>query len=106
MQKLTGKCKYDFETYLESSTSVISMYSFRSYPESCQNALIIDFFDSVGYKIIINPTMFVDDWVCDVFAWTNSLFTNLESRLKAQNKAIEHVNELYNDKELTHQKIN
>ena len=54
MYKLTGKCKEDFETYLESSTNTISMYSFRGYPESCQNALIIEWLDSVCINIEIN----------------------------------------------------
>jgi len=36
------QCKYNYEDFLE-------------LPESCQNALIIEFFDSVGIRIGIDP---------------------------------------------------
>lgn len=104
--KLTKKCKEDFLTWLQVTRNEdinddgikYDLYYLFVYmmPEACKNALIIEWLDSVGYKVIIIPTIFVDDWSCDVFAWTNSLFTNLKSRLIAENKAIEHVNELYN----------
>jgi len=50
MIKLTDKCldafgdkhAYDYKEFME-------------LPESCKNALIIDFFDSVGIKIGIDP---------------------------------------------------
>lgn len=111
--KLTGKTKEDFQIFIESQTNISSMYSFRSLPESCQNALIIDFFDSVEMYIKIYPHLgggqavfypsfcFRDEHSHD--NERNVLFDTKEqfyalTRLEAQNEVIKFTNEIYNSK--------
>lgn len=92
--KLTGKAKEEFLVWCASkSISYIDLIGFETY----LNALIIEWFDSVGINIIIYPTMFVDIWHCDIFGWTECYFENLTSRQEAIEKAIEKANEIYND---------
>lgn len=98
--KLTVQCKEDFESYLESATNVTSMYSFRSLPESCQNALIIDFFDSVGIFISTEYTCLYIGKIfnCMVKKDRHSHEVgNYKDRSKAKNEGIKHANKLYNE---------
>lgn len=106
--KLTGKCKEDFFEWLLNTRNeemadgeiVYDLYYLTKYmlPESLQNSLIIEFFDSVGIKIIITPTMFIDKWHCDIFGWSNCEILNLPSRPEAINEAIIKANDLHNQK--------
>lgn len=97
--KLTGKCldafgdqcQYNYEEFME-------------LPESCQNALIIDFFDSVGIYILPIYEEYEDfakgqmpvtikTWSC----WVNEvLISNCKTRQEATNEAIEKANEIFN----------
>lgn len=99
MEKLTGKCREGFKAYHSNSKNQFKLNNieFKDLPCIVQNALIIEFFDSVGFKIIIIPTMFVDDWGCDIFEWTECLLFGNGSRIEAQNKAIINANKIYND---------
>jgi len=46
--KLTGKCKEDYNEYYDTMRWNLDDMDFKNIPESCQNALIIEFFDSAG----------------------------------------------------------
>jgi len=48
VKKLNGKCLQDFGMYFLHIHKIASWEDFNKLPESCQNALIIEFFDSVG----------------------------------------------------------
>lgn len=80
--KLTGKCldafgdqcKYNYKDFME-------------LPESCQNDLIIDWFDSVGH--------IGDETIIQILI--NELIAN-RSVLEATNAAIKKANKIYNDK--------
>jgi len=81
MKKLNGKCldafgdkcEYDYKEFLK-------------LPESCQNALIIEFFDSVGH--------IGDETIIQILI--NELIAN-RSVSEANNVAIEKANALYNE---------
>lgn len=64
--------------------------------ESARNGVMVEWFDSVGLKIQIIPTMFIDVWHSDLSSYTDCLSENEESRNKAITKAIEKTNEIYN----------
>lgn len=94
---LTDKCKTDFGIWHFGRSTLLEEYkNFYFLSDTCKNALMVEFFDGVGLKIIIIPSMFVDNWGCDIFGWTECLFENLETRQEATNKAIEKANEIYN----------
>jgi len=90
--KLTGKCldafgekcKYNYEEFME-------------LPESCQNALIIEFFDSVGIKIFQYPLINCDDFDSVILYENMYIAMNVRlSRTEATNEAIIKANDLYN----------
>jgi hypothetical protein len=104
MEKLTGKCKEDFYKWYFSkevleSNKLLSMYrfsgekvvkiNFLAMPESCQNALFIDFFDSKNYKGL------------PLFEYCFSIFWKIKpdwlSFHNVTKQSIEKANELYND---------
>lgn len=66
------QCKYNYDEFME-------------LPESCQNALIIDWFDSVGH--------IGDETIIQILI--NELIAN-RSFLEATNAAIEKANEIFN----------
>lgn len=67
------QCKYNYDEFME-------------LPESCQNALIIDWFDSVGH--------IGDETIIQILI--NELIAN-RSFLEATNAAIEKANIIYNE---------
>jgi len=86
--KLTGKCLDVFgDRYFE----------YENLPESCQNALIIDFFDSVGIYVTILPCI---DETFDSYVTIKEKRIEAcqfqENRTKATNAAITKANEIYN----------
>jgi len=93
--KLTGKCldafgdqcKYQYQDFLK-------------LPESCQNALIIEFFDSVG--IFIDCGYYANGKMCSGIESEKFSFistgTKHETRREAIISAIQKANELYNAK--------
>ena len=90
--KLTGKAKEKFLEY------VLKNYGYDktaiSYcPEIYLNAIIIEFFDSVGLFFSIN----YEDKVFDTYINTLWVDTNQPTRKQATEKAIERANEIYND---------
>ena len=78
--KLTGKSKEEFLKQLKFSESI-----FINTSETFQNALIIEFFDSVGH--------IGDETIIQILI--NELIAN-RSILEATNSAIEKANEIFN----------
>lgn len=92
--KLTGKCKEEFLKYLD----VEEQWFNEEYTELFENALVVDFFDSVG--IYIDCGYYTKGKMCSGVEGSGLEFistgTNHNSRIKATNKAIIKANEIYN----------
>jgi hypothetical protein len=112
--KLTGKCKDDFETWFNNKRNEVikdgnfeyDLYYIFTYmmPEVCKNALIIEWFDSVGIVIIIDNNggcfhFIIKETHNNSFGGLRKHWQDDESkkRLDAINSAIEKANELYNN---------
>lgn len=104
--KLTGKAKEDFKIWFD--TNYLDFWNQYHKYDTLINALIIEWFDSVG--IIILPKRFThklefSDWY---FIITNKQGVhlnnyledrlNVDSRQEATEKAIEKANLIYNNK--------
>tara|TARA_R110002111_G_scaffold117530_1_gene179657 strand:- start:976 stop:1305 length:330 start_codon:yes stop_codon:yes gene_type:complete len=106
--ELTGKCKEEFEKfYLKdidideceffNNDTILSI--FYTEKESMQYGVYVDFFDSVGFNIVIEQL--------DYQSWYNYRITNLvllqfkgtklSCRPKTRLLAIEKANEIYNN---------
>lgn len=98
--KLTGKCKEEFNEYYDEMRWNLDDMDFKNLPESCQNAIIIEFFDSVGIYISIHYETFGNHYF-NAMVTRNHLTTNLRtdsiSRTEATNAAIIKANEIYNE---------
>ena len=104
---LNGKCKEDFEKWFYKEIDQVVGEGLDDVPDLYLNALIIDFFDSVG--IIILPNRGVKGYYSEIKDFNNKTFGNckchlvvknnvddFESRQQATEKAIEKANEIYN----------
>jgi len=95
IMELTGKCFEDFLSFFNSKRRGTEV-SFYQLPELFQNALTIEFFDSVGILIeiqLIGSNMFGFD------IHTESIFEDqnvYKTRTEAINSAFEKANETYN----------
>ena len=91
--KLTGKCKEKFIFWMCQNHEYARWHEYETMPESCLNALIIEFFDSVGIYITVdhNVTVSKSFW-CNSFS--DSIFN---SRTETTNEAIIKANDLYNE---------
>lgn len=98
MELLTGKAKEDFENYVKELKVAPYVSMLNEIPKTYLNALIIDWFDSVGLKIFIEPTTCIDVWHSDIYGWTECFSENLESRQEATTEAIKKACEIYNNK--------
>jgi len=111
--KLTGKTREDFENWILNECqftfgkSLIKIhkqkYFFISYLgiDNIQlNALIIEFFDSVGIYIQISIyTKRIDSSLDWCYSFNEEIFERFfKSRKEATDKAIEKANEIYNNK--------
>ncbi len=99
--KLTNKCLEDFRKYI-SFHHGLDLNDWEVQKQVFLNALIIEFFDSVG--IYISPThihlysgLFFNSMVR--YGKQNNEIGNYNTRPEAINKAIEKANEIYNSKE-------
>tara|TARA_R110000744_G_scaffold372161_1_gene483683 strand:- start:1906 stop:2283 length:378 start_codon:yes stop_codon:yes gene_type:complete len=124
--KLTGKCKGAFEKWYMNSSSIYfsagyhevlsrlygvshegELSVFYHSPESMQYGVYVDWFDSVGVKIVVDFDTNKNKW----FAWLlrnqrvrvlmrDNIFEQLflESRPEARTAAIEKANEIYNER--------
>lgn len=90
--KLTGKCKEEFF-----KNSRYNDFGFERLDEPCQNALIIEFLDTVGIYISIIKTKDLCQFVLeDDFKNYHQRSNDFNSRPEATNVAIEKSNEIYN----------
>jgi len=103
---MNGKAKIDFDLWNKYPNA------FSVMPKSCQNALIIEWLDSVGVTVIIVPyaTIFnlCEDlvgmdgtwsaFVYDGKKWKSDL-VDLKNRQEATEKAIEVAVNIYNEKQ-------
>ncbi len=96
--ELTGKCKEDFINFMCKTYPDIRWHEYENLPNSILNALIIEFFDSVG--------IYIDTWEYEGFCW--QVYSNLvnespkyneplKSRPEAQTEAIKKANQIYNE---------
>jgi len=102
--KLTGKCNEDFGMwFFERNTPIEEYKNYHSLSDTCKNALIIDFFDSVG--IYIGVLICIDE-TFDSYILQNDVRTECsqfqENRINAINAAIEKANEIYNNDNMLH----
>jgi hypothetical protein len=88
---LTGKAKKDFVYQC-----VLIYEGFVSLPETCQNALIIDWFDSEGIYISIQPKRIISEWIFDVLI-NEEIDSVWSDRQEATTEAIKKANEIYNN---------
>ena len=108
--RLTGKCKVDFEKWFLKDVDTIENYdqyvlrSFLSKGLSMQYGVYIDFFDSVGIRLIID--MDFENEVYDKFAlyieYKKHCFCNygmnFKTRQEARTEGVKKANEIYNKK--------
>jgi hypothetical protein len=111
--KLTGKCKEDFEKwyfdFAMSEGSALVLDWFYKLNHSMQYGVYVDFFDSVDIYVSDKWNLYnVDKGV--VTEWGSHIWTkengdenirNKNSRIEARSKAIEKVNNIYNERNET-----
>jgi hypothetical protein len=109
---LNGKAKEDFEKWLMDGNDGVSNFGrtieltrvyFLSLKETCQQALIIDFFDGVGIYISVNYLSIHSDLrtakgfqslVC--YKNLSTMFREVKTRTEATTQAIEKASEIFN----------
>lgn len=106
--KLTGKAKEDFLKWVKKRCNIkihelikIEMW-FDIQDDAFKNALIIEWFDSVGIYIIIKKTVDIY-WLYDIQYQNSNINISVfepmqESRREAIKQAIIKANEIYNDR--------
>jgi hypothetical protein len=103
---LQGKAKEEFEKWYYKEDNDL-LYNLDEIPDIYQNALIIEWFDSVGIKIL--PCYGLSGWYCEVKDFNNKEFGNykcfivckdsvndFDIRTEATTKAIEKAVEIFN----------
>ena len=107
---LTGKAKESFIDYLDKTNQIkiekgILNLHWQDLPEKFKNALIIEWFDSVGIYISINYVDFYDEFRnntgFETYVTNKGLsvkFRSVSSRQEAIKQAIKKANEIYNNK--------
>ena len=109
---LTGKAKEDFEKWLNKEMYYLGRNNFEDrdnniedLSDNFQNALIIEWFDSVGIFVSINYVDFYNeirnDKGFETYVTNKGLsvkFRSVSSRQEAIKQAIEKANEIYNSK--------
>lgn len=101
---LNGKCKEKFLEWMRDKYS--NAYDvLNSINPIISNALIIEFFDSVGIYISLNYVSFYDEFRNDkgfeAYVTNNGLsvkFRSLNSRQQATEQAIKKANDIYNER--------
>ena len=109
---LTGKCKEEFlnyywKNYIEKTRFLKEKSEteefFNSLYPTFRNALIIDFFDSIGITIDVVPRMNKDKVVfepntfCLKYEMTTEDFVQFDKRIDAVISAINFANVIYNE---------
>jgi hypothetical protein len=99
---LEGKCKEDFEKWLEWQPTLESGENFNGLDFSLQSGVYLEYLDSVGYhvEIFVMNTNSLSEEVNWVYDWSiNDLYETLgksTSRQEALKEAITKANEIYN----------
>ena len=102
---LNGKAKEKFEKWLMNGNDGVSNFGrtieltrvyFLSLKETCQQALIIDFFDSVGIYIGIVRFNVGSGYFESRIHYQGGLFFTSISRTEATTQAIEKASEIFN----------
>jgi len=96
--KLTSKTKEAFEKWLEQQDIAPYKTMFWDIPEIIQSSYIIEFFDSVGIYICIEPFKEIARKVYFDVSLDFELYGVWSTRQEATDKAIEKANEIYNNK--------
>lgn len=95
---LTGKAKTDFGIWhFERNTPIDEYKNFNSLSETCQNAVIIEWFDSVGIFITAKPSEHIKwsvNWQYSIRNHVNAPY-KFKSREEAYSAAILVANEIY-----------
>jgi len=91
--KLTGKCKEAFF-----NQTLYTEITFDLIGELFQNALIIDFFDSVGIYISINYDCISEGFELKIYSNNYKVCSGIHERTEASNAAIEKANEIFNNR--------
>jgi len=108
---LTDKCKEQFELWLMNGNDGVSNFGrtikltriyFLSLKESCQHALIIEFFDSVGIYINTSHIPFSKEFRVEVREYDNTFLSSCDyipfnTRTEATQSAITKANEIFNN---------
>lgn len=92
--KLTGKLKQDFLLFFNTNRRGTEV-SYYQLPELFQNALIIEYLDSVGVYILPSKALFSKHWKYIIGGY-NQAGLLFNSRTEAINAAIEKANEIIN----------
>lgn len=110
---LIGKAKEDFEKWLNKEMYYLGRHNFEDrdnniedLSDNFQNALIIEWFDSIGIYIIISPSDNPKNWFYtilgeDILSPFYKMYQSLddfENRQEALTEAIKKANEIYNSK--------
>ena len=105
--ELTGQCKEDFEKWLDDNHGIL-LYNIypnmagytclKTLPDSMQFGVLVDFFDSVGIRIIIGTGYSGYLYFYSIKRPNfNAEFDNeFQTRQEARTKAIEKADEIYN----------
>lgn len=93
---MNGQAKIDFENYVSNLKVAPYICMLDSIPKSYLNALIFDFFDSVGIYISVNKMELLDGFSYTILKEKYSYGAKEINRILATEKAIEKALELYN----------
>jgi len=98
---LTDKAKTEFEKWLFSNHRIQLMDGFNNLPESCQHALIIEWFESIGFHI--GRDMVNNWWLENSTYYENHELDGYDyyPTIKTQAQAITKANEIFNNLTLT-----
>ena len=103
--KVTGKCKEDFEKWrISKKDSYLKHCFFEDLDDSMQYGVLIDFFDSVGIRILIDMDFgnFVFNKFVLYIEYKKNCFCNygmnFKTRQEARTAAVKMANEIYNSK--------
>ena len=99
---LTDKCLEAFGVYILKTHKIASWECFENLPKLLQNALIIEFFDSVNITVDVmpilnNPIKWQPNTLCLEKEICTEEIEYFDTRSEATEKAIEKANEIFNN---------
>ena len=104
---LTGKAKLDFETWLNKEMYYLGRHNFEDrnnniedLSDNFQNALIIEWFDSIGIYVNSSGLTLSKTFISDVSVDNNCEYNydGFRTRQEALTEAIKKANDIYNSK--------